>query len=133
MSGFLLQSVISQKNIDLLVKLSNDIRPEVHCRAKVMLEVARFRPGKRRRLKFLASQRPDLLRELMRLFDLPDYYYDEGGIPDSFLEEDVLGTMDCDSALHSEKQFGDCGAKETPQWMAPDFDAPLEDFRDYME
>ena len=24
-------------------------------------------------------------------------------------------------------------AKETPHWMAPDFDAPLDDFRDYME
>ncbi|MBI2149024.1 MAG: type II toxin-antitoxin system prevent-host-death family antitoxin [Acidobacteria bacterium] len=24
-------------------------------------------------------------------------------------------------------------AKEIPHWMAPDFDAPIEDFRDYME
>lgn len=24
-------------------------------------------------------------------------------------------------------------AKQTPHWMAPDFDAPLEDFREYME
>jgi antitoxin (DNA-binding transcriptional repressor) of toxin-antitoxin stability system len=24
-------------------------------------------------------------------------------------------------------------AKNTPHWMAPDFDAPLEDFREYME
>ena len=24
-------------------------------------------------------------------------------------------------------------AKEMPHWMAPDFDAPLEDFRNYME
>ena len=24
-------------------------------------------------------------------------------------------------------------ARELPHWMAPDFDAPLEDFRDYME
>ena len=24
-------------------------------------------------------------------------------------------------------------AKETARWMAPDFDAPLEDFREYME
>jgi antitoxin (DNA-binding transcriptional repressor) of toxin-antitoxin stability system len=24
-------------------------------------------------------------------------------------------------------------AKDTPHWMAPDFDAPLEDFREYME
>ena len=24
-------------------------------------------------------------------------------------------------------------AKDTSHWMAPDFDAPLDDFRDYME
>ncbi|HLA84566.1 MAG TPA: type II toxin-antitoxin system prevent-host-death family antitoxin [Thermoguttaceae bacterium] len=24
-------------------------------------------------------------------------------------------------------------AKDTPHWMAPDFDAPLEDFREYSE
>jgi antitoxin (DNA-binding transcriptional repressor) of toxin-antitoxin stability system len=24
-------------------------------------------------------------------------------------------------------------AKDTTHWMAPDFDAPLEDFREYME
>jgi antitoxin (DNA-binding transcriptional repressor) of toxin-antitoxin stability system len=24
-------------------------------------------------------------------------------------------------------------AKATPHWMAPDFDAPLEEFREYME
>jgi antitoxin (DNA-binding transcriptional repressor) of toxin-antitoxin stability system len=24
-------------------------------------------------------------------------------------------------------------AKDLPHWMAPDFDAPLEDFREYME
>jgi len=24
-------------------------------------------------------------------------------------------------------------AKNTPHWMAPDFDAPLKDFREYME
>jgi antitoxin (DNA-binding transcriptional repressor) of toxin-antitoxin stability system len=24
-------------------------------------------------------------------------------------------------------------AKGTPHWMAPDFDAPLEEFKDYME
>jgi antitoxin (DNA-binding transcriptional repressor) of toxin-antitoxin stability system len=24
-------------------------------------------------------------------------------------------------------------AKDTPHWMAPDFDAPLEEFREYMQ
>ena len=33
--------------------------------AKVMLEVARFKPGKRRRLKFVARQRPELLQQVL--------------------------------------------------------------------
>ena len=54
---------------------------------KVMLEVARLRPGRRRRVKFLATQRPELLQEVLRLFDVPDYYYEPGGIPDDFFED----------------------------------------------
>lgn len=108
MSGFLRQSVISRKNIDLLVELSGDIRPEVQCRAKIMLEVARFTPGKRRRLKFLTRQRPELLHEVLRLFDVPDYYFDPEGIPGSFFEVDAPDAMNSDSAIDFGKQIGAC-------------------------
>ncbi len=108
MSGFLRQSVISQKNIDLLVKLSNDSRPEVQSRARVMLEVARFRAGKRRRLRLLALQRPELLQEVLRLFEVPDYYYDPGGMPDGFLEEVEPEVMETESAVESEMQLCLC-------------------------
>lgn len=109
MSGFLRQSVISQKNIDLLVKLTSDSRSEVQSRAKVMLEVARFRPGKRRRLRLLALQRPELLQEVLRLFDVPDYYYDPEGMPDNFLEEDERDLMmDGESATDTEMQLCSC-------------------------
>jgi len=76
MSGFLRQSIISRKNIEQLRKLCSDSRPEVQCRARVMLEVARLRPGKRRRLKYLAQNHPQLLDEVIRLFDVPDYYFE---------------------------------------------------------
>src|SRR5207248_11594606 len=87
-NGFLRQSVISQKNIDLLVKLCSDTRPPLQCRAKVMLEVARFRPEKRRRLKLLIDHRPELLREVLRLFDVPDYYYELDEILENLFEEE---------------------------------------------
>src|SRR5438128_1683761 len=86
MSGFLRQSIISRKNIELLLNLCNDSRPEIQSRANVMLEVARLRPGKRRRMKFLARNHPQLLRHLVRLFDVPDYYFDAENISHDFSE-----------------------------------------------
>jgi antitoxin (DNA-binding transcriptional repressor) of toxin-antitoxin stability system len=38
--------------------------------------------------------------------------------------------------MRSERTSWPCqpgSAKHLPHWMAPDFDAPLEDFREYME
>jgi hypothetical protein len=38
--------------------------------------------------------------------------------------------------VRSERTSWPCqpgSAKHLPHWMAPDFDAPLEDFREYME
>ena len=108
MSGFLRQSVISQTNIDLLLKLSSDFRPEIQSRAKVMLEVARFRPGKRRRLRLLALQRPELLREVLRLFEVPDYYYDPDGIPDLLKEDEPDAMLDGESAIDAEVHLCTC-------------------------
>lgn len=63
--NFLNQSRISEKNIARLEKL---IRSGANSRivylAEIVLEVAKFRPYKKRRLKILARQRPDLFRKL---------------------------------------------------------------------
>jgi hypothetical protein len=67
-----------------------------------MLEVARLRPGKRRRVKFLARHRPDLLREVVRLFDVPDYYFEPEPIPDYFSEDDAADAAWNDSAVENE-------------------------------
>ena len=100
LNGFLRQTVISSKNIDLLVKLCNDLRPEIQCRAEVMLQVARVKPGKRRRVKFLAHHHPELLQQIFRLFDVPDYYCDTENDLEAFPEsddEDAIGEYDFES------------------------------------
>ena len=63
--NFLNQSRISEKNIARLEKLirsgANSCNVYI---AEIVLEVAKFRPYKKRRLKILARQRPDLFRKL---------------------------------------------------------------------
>ena len=63
-SGFLRQSNISKKNIARLRVLSQAQNEEVAELAGVVLEVALVKPHRRRRLKLLARQRPDLLERL---------------------------------------------------------------------
>lgn len=42
----------------------------------------------------------------------------------------VAKLVRCQSASQQPRQPG--SAKDLPHWMAPDFDAPLEDFREYV-
>jgi hypothetical protein len=62
--GFLNQSNISKKNRARLPELVNPKNSDVNALAKLVLEVARVKPQKRRRIKFLAQKRPDLLQRL---------------------------------------------------------------------
>ena len=61
---FVEQSHISKKNVARLEKLVTSENAEVACLAAIVLEVARVMPYKRRRLKTIAQQHPDLLRKL---------------------------------------------------------------------
>ena len=72
--GFLDQSHISQKNIERLGILTRHADPDVRKLAVLVLEVARVKPHKRRRLKFLAENYPSLLLRLKAEYggDLPD-------------------------------------------------------------
>ena len=63
-SGFLRQSNISKKNIVHLRVLSRFKNEAVAKLAAVVLEVALVKPHRRRRLKMLARERPDLLERL---------------------------------------------------------------------
>lgn len=61
---FLKQSHISEKNLIRLGQMEKSDNPQVASLAKIVLEVARLKPYKNRRLKFLAQKHPELLRKL---------------------------------------------------------------------
>jgi hypothetical protein len=61
---FLKQSHISEKNAIRLGQLAKSDNLQVASLAEIVLEVARLKPYKTRRLKFLAHKHPELLRKL---------------------------------------------------------------------
>jgi len=61
---FLQQSHISEKNVIRLRQMEKSDNPQVASLAGIVLEVARLKPYKTRRLKFLARKQPELLRKL---------------------------------------------------------------------
>src|SRR5580692_2513966 len=70
--GFLKQSHISEKNVIRLRQMAKSDNPQVAGLAEIVLEVARIKPYKTRRLKFLAQKHPELLRKLQtRAWFLP--------------------------------------------------------------
>ena len=72
--GFLEQSNISPKNIARLEILAQHASSEVKDLALFVLEVARVKPHKRRRWKFLAQNHPALFLRLKALYgdDIPE-------------------------------------------------------------
>ncbi len=62
--GFMKQSHISEKNVDRLKILASSSNSEITELAAIVLEVARVKPYKKRRLKVLARERKDLLEKL---------------------------------------------------------------------
>ncbi|MFQ6094001.1 MAG: hypothetical protein ACE5OR_15230 [bacterium] len=62
--GFLKQSHLSEKNIARLKTLSSSENPKIAELAGIVLEVALVKSYKKRRLKFLARERKDLLAKL---------------------------------------------------------------------
>lgn len=64
MFRFLKQSHISEKNVIRLRQMEKSDNPQVVRLAEIVLKVARLKPYKTRRLKFLARKHPELLRKL---------------------------------------------------------------------
>ena len=62
--GFLTQSNISARNLKRLRELVNSSDQEIADLAKFVLEIGMVHPHKRRRIKFLARERRDLLNRL---------------------------------------------------------------------
>jgi hypothetical protein len=61
---FMHQSHISEKNVARLEQMVKSANPQVASLAAIVLKVARVKPYKTRRLKFLAHRHPELLQEL---------------------------------------------------------------------
>lgn len=61
---FMQQSHISDGNVARLGKMAKSEDPQVASRAAIALKVAKVKPYKTRRIKFLAQNHPDLLGEL---------------------------------------------------------------------
>ena len=62
--GFLGQSNISEKNLTRLRTLTTSLDTEVAEMAKLVLEIGKAHPHKKRRTKFLAKEHRDLLAQL---------------------------------------------------------------------
>ena len=62
--GYLKQSHISEKNIGRLRKLAASSNPHIAELAGIVIEVAKVKPYKKRRLEILARERRDLLDAL---------------------------------------------------------------------
>jgi hypothetical protein len=62
--GFMQQSHISDRNVVRLERLAKSENPRVAGLAAIVLKVAKVKPFRTRRLKFLARMHPDILREL---------------------------------------------------------------------
>jgi hypothetical protein len=62
--AFLEQSRISEKNVAHLERMTKSNNSQVASLAAIVLEVARVKPYKTRRLKFLAQKHPELLGKL---------------------------------------------------------------------
>ena len=63
-AGFLRQSNISERNLTRLSDLVASEKPEIAELAKVVLEIGKVKPHKRKRLSFLARSHRDLLSKL---------------------------------------------------------------------
>ncbi len=99
-TGFLEQSNISAKNIKRLESLTASTLPGIADLASLVLAVARVKPHKRRRFKFLARHDRPLLNRLIKRGLLYDYV------------EDTMQDMDQDEAeAFFHEAFG-CGLED---------------------
>ena len=73
--GFLDQRNISAKNISRLKRLCGSSSEEVRRKAALVLEVARAKPGRRRRWGALARSNPALVGRLMEEGLLPEHAF----------------------------------------------------------
>ena len=103
--GFMEQSNISEKNIQRLETLIHSKVPGIADLASLVLAVARVKPHKRRRFKFLARHHRDLLNRLI-----------QSGLFDGFVDEAIANTDDEEAEAFFHLGF-DCGEPEEDEGM----------------
>jgi hypothetical protein len=86
LDGYLEQSNISLKNISRLKVLARSKDQSIGDFAQLLLEIAEVKPHKRRRFKWLAKNRRDLLKRLKEHLGFVDIFEEE----DVAAEEDVF-------------------------------------------
>lgn len=87
--GFMFQSNISKKNISRLKILAQSDNQNVRDKALLVLAVAQVKPHKKKRIRFLARNHRDLLKELGESDLIFDFFYEyDEMIKDSIEEAD---------------------------------------------
>jgi hypothetical protein len=76
MTGFLRQRCISATNVAQLQRFCDSPDDEVRETAALVLEVARTKPGRRKRVAHLAGHKPDLLLQLVQRGLLPNWEHE---------------------------------------------------------
>jgi hypothetical protein len=101
---FMSQSHISEKNVARLEQMMKSENPQVASLAAIVLKVARVKPYRTRRLKFLAQRHPELIQELE----------DAGLVPaQRWVQEDA------DSEISVEKDSERKDASVQDDWAIP--------------
>jgi hypothetical protein len=130
--GLLRQSHISKKNIARLKHLVDSPDPKVLTLATLILEIGQVHPYKRRRMKFLAKERRDLLFRLDELgfqghsgrFVPPDEFIEfieflRIGPTDQFDEMDALFPPDDFDEFGEGEEWEDLDPPIELDWFAP--------------
>jgi hypothetical protein len=92
--GFMQQSHISERNIVRLNKMTKSADAKVANLAEIVLKVAKVKPYRKKRIKFLARNHPDLIRSLEEAGLIPARPID-AEIWDVFGEEDSTEMKNC--------------------------------------
>ena len=82
-TGFLRQRNISAKNRAQLQRLCDSPDDQVRQIAALVLEVARVKPGRRKRRAYLAKHKPDALAQLVQQGLLDDFVEDWGCVSEA--------------------------------------------------
>ena len=110
LSNYLSQSHISDKNLQRLGQMELHPVPKLAALAQLLRKVAMATPFKRKRLRKLAADYPELLTALLASgLALPDYYFDTGCIREEYIDGESVYALqpDPDDSTDPGDQYGE--------------------------